>query len=58
MAVRIDKLLISNPEALALKKDLGGVHYICAMQQIIQSIQDLYQQYRGKKAASIDVLPR
>ncbi len=28
------------------------------MQQIIQSIQDLYQQYRSKKAASVDVLPK
>jgi hypothetical protein len=28
------------------------------MQQIIQSIQDLYKKYRGKEAASIDVLPQ
>ncbi len=33
-------------------------HYICAMQQIIQSIQDLYQKWRGNEAASIDVLPQ
>ena len=58
MAVRIDKLLISNSKALSQRKGLGGVHYICAMQQIIQSIKDLYEQYRGKKAASIDVLPQ
>src|SRR5215510_3137727 len=34
------------------------LHYICAMQQIIQSIQELYKNLRGKDAASIDVLPR
>ncbi|HET9746289.1 MAG TPA: RNase adapter RapZ [Chitinophagaceae bacterium] len=28
------------------------------MQHIIQSIHDLYQKYRGKKAASVDVLPQ
>ena len=28
------------------------------MQQIIQSIQDLYKNWRGKDAASIDVLPQ
>ena len=37
---------------------MGAVHYICAMQQIIQSIQDLYKTWRGKEAASIDVLPK
>jgi aminoglycoside/choline kinase family phosphotransferase len=50
--------LISNTKALCLRKRLGGVYYICAMQQIIQSIQDLYKHWRGKDAASIDVLPR
>jgi aminoglycoside/choline kinase family phosphotransferase len=28
------------------------------MQHIIQSIHDLYQKYRGKKAASVDILPK
>jgi hypothetical protein len=58
MAVRIDNLLISNSKALHLKVGLGGVHYICGMQQIIQSIQDLYKNWCGKEVASIDVLPQ
>ena len=37
---------------------MNGVYYICFMQQVIQSIQELYKSWRGKEAASIDVLPR
>lgn len=39
-------------------KGLSGVHYICFMQQIIESTLELYKKWRGKEAASIDVLPR
>lgn len=34
------------------------LHYICAMQQAIQAIADLYKKWKGKDAVSIDVLPQ
>ena len=39
------------------KKGLGGVRYICCMQQIVRSILDLYKHWKQKEAVSIDVLP-
>lgn len=34
------------------------LYYICFMQQIVQSILDLYKSWKGKEAVSIDVLPQ
>lgn len=34
------------------------LHYICGMQQVIQSTLDLYKKWSGKDAASLDVLPQ
>jgi aminoglycoside/choline kinase family phosphotransferase len=48
---------MSSPP-VCMKGFLGGVHYICCMQQAVQSILDLYKKWRGKEAASIDVLPQ
>jgi aminoglycoside/choline kinase family phosphotransferase len=33
-------------------------HYICEMQQILDSIQQLYKKWKGSDAVSIDVLPQ
>ncbi len=34
------------------------LHYICSMQQVIDSISDLYKKWSGGPASSIDVLPK
>ena len=41
-----------------MKSRLFRVYYICRMQQIIQSVQDLYKTWKGEEAGSIDVLPQ
>ena len=41
-----------------LKEGLGGVRYICFMQQVVQAILELYKDWRGKEAGSVDVLPQ
>jgi len=37
---------------------LGAVRYICLVQQTVQTILDLYKNWSGKNAASIDILPQ
>jgi len=47
-----------NPVEVVLQELPLHLHYICAMQAIIDSIHTLYKKWRSRDVASIDVLPQ
>ena len=48
----------SHPGGLVSLVGSGSNWYICRMQHLLENIASLYQQWKGKEASSIELLPQ